>query len=243
MVRSEDECMASGVDKKALTEKKLLNLIFSTKQKGKKENIFTSEVGSILFEFRVDEMDVKVSVIGVGVGKIGGENDLDPCEVFGRQSEPKNASVNDGLDKDESIKAVISGKVCNDVLGGSLNLGSRFIGEIELLGCGSHVPSQIRLLEESASPSCVLDKSKSLGHGSVEDCLSLVKGNESVCERVDSHVKQSTLKLMRLRRHFLNIQKKVSQVNPKISGDRSMVSDLFQTCPSFEYEGLEDLSR
>ncbi|KAK9002277.1 hypothetical protein V6N11_024961 [Hibiscus sabdariffa] len=250
MVRSEDECMASGVDKKALTEKKLLNLIFSTKQKGKKENIFTSEVGSILFEFRVDEMDVKVSVIGVGVGKIGGENDLDPCEVFGRQSEPKNASVNDGLDKDESIKAVISGKVCNDVLGDKVESGKENRKLKSLGGFGrSNGPSWAaivnsnRLLEESASPSCVLDKSKSLGHGSVEDCLSLVKGNESVCERVDSHVKQSTLKLMRLRRHFLNIQKKVSQVNPKISGDRSMVSDLFQTCPSFEYEGLEDLSR
>ncbi|KAK8978612.1 hypothetical protein V6N11_055598 [Hibiscus sabdariffa] len=214
-------------------------MIFYTKQKGKKENIFVAEVGSILFEFRVDEMDVKVRVNGVGVGKVGGENDSNPCVVSGRQSEPENASVSDGLDKDESVKAVISGKVCNDVLGGYLNLGSRHIAEI-LLGCGSHVPKSDkdaivksnRPLEESISPGCVIDKSRSLGHGSVEDCLSLVEGNESVCERVDSlekldcfvdeDVKQSTLKLMRLRRWSLISQKKVSQANPKISGDRSM---------------------
>ncbi|KAL4379525.1 hypothetical protein GQ457_02G018470 [Hibiscus cannabinus] len=55
--RSEDECMVFGIDKKALTEKKLVNLIFSTKQRGKKENIFAAEVGSMLFEFRVDEME------------------------------------------------------------------------------------------------------------------------------------------------------------------------------------------
>ncbi|KAL4291661.1 hypothetical protein GQ457_14G025150 [Hibiscus cannabinus] len=193
--------MACGVDKKALSEKKSVNLIFSTKQRGKKENIFAAELVSILFEFRVDEVDVKVSVNGVGVGKAGGENDSDPCEVFGRQSESENASVNDGLDKDESIKAVISGKVCNDVLGG--------FGRSNGLSWAAIVKSN-RLLEESASPGCVLDKSKSLGHGSVEDCLSLVKGNESVCERVDSQVKQSTQNLIRLRRRFLNSQKKVS---------------------------------
>ncbi|KAK8588940.1 hypothetical protein V6N13_087834 [Hibiscus sabdariffa] len=174
-------------------------------------------MGSILFEFRVDEMDVKVSVNGVGVGKVVGENDSNPCVVSGRQLEPENASMSDGLDKDESVKFVIIGKVCNDVLSGYLNLGSRHIGERELLGCGSHVPKSDKVeagkeirkleslrgfgrsnrsswaaivksnrpLEESFSPGCVIDKSRSLGHGSVEHCLSLVEGNESVCERVD----------------------------------------------------------
>ncbi|KAK8652819.1 hypothetical protein V6N13_126842 [Hibiscus sabdariffa] len=230
-------------------------------------------------------MDVKVCVSGVGVGKVGGENDSDLCVVSDHQSESENASVSDGLDKDKSVKAVISGNVCNAVLGDSLNLGSRHIGERELLGCGYHVPKSDKVescketrkleslegfgrnngpswaaivksnrpLEESVSPGCVIDKSRSLDHGSVKDCLSLVGGNKSVCERVDNlekldffvgeDVKQSTLKFMRLRQWFLNSQKKISQANPKISGDRSMVSDLFQTCSSFEYEGLEDLSR
>ncbi|KAK8668624.1 hypothetical protein V6N13_106072 [Hibiscus sabdariffa] len=198
--------MVFGVDKKALTEKKLVNLIFSTKQRGKKENIFAAEVGSILFEFRVDEMDVKVSVNGAGVGKVGGENDSDPCVVFDRQSEPENAAVNDGLDKAKSVKAVISGKVFNDVLGGSLNLGSGHVGERELMCCGSHVPKSNKLnrpVEESVSPGCVLDKSKSLGHGSVEDRLSLVEGNESVWW-------------------------KVSRANPRTNGDRSMIFEVFE---------------
>ncbi|KAK8486168.1 hypothetical protein V6N13_139681 [Hibiscus sabdariffa] len=67
----------------------------------------------------------------------------------------------------------------------------------------------------------------------MEDRLSLVEGNESVCERVDSlekldcfvdeDVKQATLKLTRLRRWFLNSQKKVFRANPRTTGDRSML--------------------
>ncbi|KAL4352857.1 hypothetical protein GQ457_06G008930 [Hibiscus cannabinus] len=137
-VRSEDESLDSGVNKTTFTEKKKVNLLFSTKQVGKKENVILAEVGSILVEFRIAEMGVKVSVNGIEIDKVRGESSPASCVETIRQSEPERTVVNGGLDKVENFNAVIIGKDFNNYVGGFLNLGSSHIGERELVGGGSH---------------------------------------------------------------------------------------------------------
>ncbi|KAK8612710.1 hypothetical protein V6N13_092821 [Hibiscus sabdariffa] len=244
-VRSEDESLDSNVNKTTFTEKKKVNLLFSTEQVGKKEIIILAEVGSILVEFRIAEMGVKVSVNGIGIDKVGGESSPISCLETFRQSESKRTMVNGGLDKVENFNAVIIGKDFN-------NYGSQLESQGGVVS--RNVPSWVDIAnsnrhgEESVNPCFVLDKNISMGFGPVEDSCSFERGFGTASERVecpnelehteDEDFKKSLLKHLRLRQWLLNKQKKVSQAISKTSGERILASDLSQVCLSHKYERL-----
>ncbi|KAK8497522.1 hypothetical protein V6N13_002926 [Hibiscus sabdariffa] len=138
-VSPEEDNMEIDEDKTTHIEMKKVNMLISSKQLGKNEEIIVVEVGSILLELRVLKMDAKDRVNGNGVGKDGGESSSESFVESVRRTGSENAAVDGCLDEVESFNDVLIGKEYNDYVGGTLNLESSQIGERELLGCDSHV--------------------------------------------------------------------------------------------------------